>query len=260
MRQAIRAIGWAVNLFWIVLLFFGATVIYSAFQLGVVPDDAFISPIVDGVVTISMPYRFNNSGLYDISDLYLASSVKDSQGAEILNSSSQLPLIPRGSQVNLVHNISFSMTEMVADGFSYLLFNDTELSVDMSLGLVYARVIPVQVSTNMTMPWGAPLSNLTLGSVSVAPYNASHMRVSIPFSFENHSFFELNGAIQLEIVDNAGRVVGEGRTGVNAPPQSPPFRTTIDVFIPLTPTSFREARLYFDTSAFSYGPMVIPLV
>jgi hypothetical protein len=109
------------------------------------------------------------------------------------------------------------------------------------------------------MPWGAPFANLTLGEIAVTPVNITHFQVSIPVSFENHSFLEMNGTIDLEIVDNMNNVVGASSTSFDASPGSP-SGTTVEILMSGNPSNIRETRLSFQMPYFSYGPVVMPLV
>jgi len=253
MRQAIRALGWATNIFWIILLFFTATALYSAFQLGFGIEPPLVSA-TGATMTVSLPLYVNNRGFYDISDFIVATLIHDRQGATISNSSTLVPLISRGVRVDAAHNISLSMPELIAKGLTYLLFNNTEFDVGLSLRLVYARAVPFRVSTNVSLPWGAPLHNLSI--LSPTPYNSTH--VSAPVSFENHSPFSLNGTIRLELLDSADHLLGSGTANINVPPNSGysfPFLVSVP-----DPLDITKARLHFDTSVFTYGPVVIPLV
>jgi len=253
MRQAIRALGWATNIFWIILLFFTVTSVYSAFQIrpGFGP---YAMTTYDGTVTASLPFHIANGGLYDISNLNLTTQINDERGVHISDSSTFVQLIPRGRNVSLTHNMPMSISQMSAENLSYLLFNDSTFYVDIALKLSFANTVPFKISTNSTMPWGAPLSNLTLNTPNPTPAG-----VIVPFSFENHSFFELNGTMSLEIVDYSDNVVGQKVINFNVQPQSG-YRTGIDVSISGDPRNIRNARLTFHTSAFSYGPMVIRFV
>jgi len=258
MKQAIRALGWAINILWIILILFAATVVYSAFQIRAWLDPPYTNALGNTLI-VSLPFHFTNSGLYDISNLAFGTLIQDSNGVTMSNSTTVEPFIPKGVQADLVHNVSFSLTDMMSQGFSNLLFNDTQLDIDLSVRFVYARVLPLEISTNMTMPWGAPLYNLALGSFTVNPYNATHFRVTLPISFENHSFFGFSGNIRLELVDNGNRLLGSGNANlVGVSPQAP-YSSVLDVLVS-NPINIRTARLFFDTSAFSYGPVVIPLV
>ena len=254
MKTVIRTLGWATYIFWLILLFFSATAVYSAFQIaqglgiGNPRTSAF-----NGTVTMSLPFYINNVGFYDIANLNLTTSVRDTSGVTISDSSTLVQLIHEGKNSSIMHNITLNLNSIASSQLSHLLFADSNLTVEASLKLDYARVIPFETSTNLTMPWGAPLHNLTLGLVSMSGSHAI-----VPFSFENHSFFALNGTVRLEIVDNLGQTMGQGTTPVLASPQSS-YWSSLDAAILGSPVNIRTARLYFQTSVFSYGPVVIPL-
>lgn len=255
MKTVIRALGWATYIFWIILLFFSVTAAYSAFQLG--QGFALGEPRTstsNGTVTMSLPFYINNVGFYDIANLNFKTSVRDRFGAPVSDSSTFVQLIPRGDNSSITHNITLNANSMTSSQLSHLLFADSNLTVEASLKLDYAKIIPFEISTNFTMPWGAPLHNLTIGRISM-----SGTRATVPFSFENHSFFELNGTMRLEIVDNLNQIVGQGTAlPILAPPQSS-YWSSLDVTVSGDPANIRTARLYFQTSVFSYGPVVIPL-
>jgi hypothetical protein len=155
--------------------------------------------------------------------------------------------------------MSISLEQAATTDLSHLLFMDSDFDVSVHLKLVYARIFPFEISFNTSMPWGAPFANLTLGEIGVASVNITHFRVSIPVSFENHSFLEMNGVIGLEIVDNMDNVIGTSSTSFDAPPGSP-SHTTIEIVMSGNPANIRDARLSFQTPYFSYGPVVMPLV
>jgi len=257
MRQAIRALGWAIYILWLVIIVFTVTAVYSAFQLGLDFDDLQTSTS-EGTVTLLLPFSLENNGFYDIYDLNITTILKESNGALVSNSSTVVPLISSGNKINATHNISISLENMTSAGLSRLLFYDTDLDMEMSFALRYAGVIPLKIGRNFTMPWGAPLGNLTIGDVAVNPYNSTHVRAILPFSFENHSFFSLNGAVRTEIINTLDQQVGGTTTLINVPPQSG-YSTQFMVLVSVSGSGFKEARLYFDTSVFSYGPVVMPI-
>lgn len=252
MKTVIRTIGWATYIFWIILIFFSVTAVYSAVQ--VAQGFRFGEPQTstsDGTATLSLPLRINNAGFYDIANLNVTTLVTDSSGMPVSDSSTLVQLIRRGEQSSLTHNITLDVSSMNSSQLSHLLFADDNLTVDTFVTLNYAQVIPFALGANLSMPWGAPLSNLTLGTVSMSGTSAT-----VPFSFDNHSFFELNGTMRLEIVDNLDHVVGQGTAHILALPQSN-YSQSLTVTVSGAPAT---ARLYFQTSVFDYGPVVIALV
>jgi len=251
MKQAIRALGWAVYVVWLVILVFTVTVVYSAFQLGVNFGEVQTSAS-GGSMILSLPFSIENNGFYEISDLNITTLIHGSNGAPLSNSTTVVGLISSGNKVDAMHNVSISLEEMATASLSRLLFYDTNLNVNMSLALNYAGVVPFKISTNFTIPWGAPLSNLTMGN----PYFRGSS-LFVPIIFENHSFFNLTGTMRLELFDDLNQQVGLATTPMNVPSHGV-FNENVEVSVSGSPT-VREARLYFDTSVFSYGPVVIPV-
>jgi len=258
MKQSVRALGWAINIFLIMLLLFTITVVYSALLI----RPSFGEPLLDssgGTFTVSLPLTLYNGGFYDISGLNITTRATDYQGSLVTSSTTLFPLVSGETSATIRHNMSISLEQAATTNLSHLLFTDSDLDVSAHLRLVYARIFPFEISFNMSMPWGAPFANLTLGGISVVPVNITHSRVSIPVSFENHSFLEMTGVISLEIVDNVGNVVGTSSTSFDAPPGNP-SGATIEILMSGNPSNIRNARLSLETPYFSYGPVVMPLV
>jgi len=261
MKWAIRALGWATYILWLIVTVFTVTAVYSASQLGLDFSGEPQTSTSGGTITLSVPFAVDNKGFYDISDLNITTMIKESNGVLVSNSSTIVSLISSGNKTDATHNISITLNNMTSASLSRLLFNDTEFNVDMSFALKYARVIPLEISTNSTMTWGAPLYNLALGDIPLPElHNSTHVRAILPLSFENHSFFTLNGTVLAEIVNTAGHKVGGTTDPINAPPQSG-YSTQLVVLVSRDYGNLKEARLYFEfPSVFSYGPVVIPVV
>jgi hypothetical protein len=258
MRQAVRSLGWAISIFWIVLLLFTITVVYSASLI----RPSFGEPSMhssNGTFTVSLPLTLYNGGFYDISVLNITTRAMDYKGSLVISSTTLVPLILGGASATLRHNMSIAIEQAATSDLSHLLFMDSEFEVDTHLRLVYAKAFPFEISFNMSMPWGAPFANLTLGEIVVEPMNITHFRTLVPVSFENNSFLEMNGTLGLEIVDYMNNVVGVSLTPFDALPGSP-SETTVEILVSGNPANIREARLSFETPYFSYGPMVMPLV
>jgi len=257
MRQAIRALGWAATIFWIVLLFFTVTAAYSAFK--VAQGLRLGRPTTnqqDGSLLVSLPLTFNDTGLYDMSNFNITTLIRDGNGTFISGSSTFVPLIPRESKNFLVtHNLSLSPSQMTTDNLAYLLFNDSTLNVDAILKLDFARAIPLELATNTSMPWGAPLYSLTISDISATMITPGRFGVTFSVSYENHAFFDLDGSVLLELVDHVGNRLGTSSTILLPRGGSIPFEVVVS-----NPLDIAAARLSFNTSYFSYDPLEIPLV
>lgn len=253
MKQVIRALGWANAIFWIILLLFTISVVYSAVQI----QPRFGEPQVtssDGAIVLSLPLSVYNGGFYDIDKFNITTQISDSQGSTVNRSFTLVPVLPKGENTTIEHKMTLSIEQVATSNLSYLLFNDTELNVEAIVKLVYANAFPIEISSNVSTPWGAPFAKLTLGTISVV----SPTHVSVPVSFENHSFLGMNGTLRVEIVDNANSVVGETSVEFDAPPEAR-FERSIEVTVSGSSAQIREARLYFDTPFFDYGPVVFSL-
>ena len=207
---------------------------------------------------ISVPLFVNNTGLYDLSELNMTVIVTDCNKSLVSTSTTFVPSIPRGSSNETAHNVSMSLDDITSTLLNYL-FNDTVFNVDMSLKLNFARAIPFQVSTNMTMPWGAPLYNFSIGQIYYNFLNFTHQEAIIPISFENHSpYFGVDGFMRVEIYNDNGELLGSSVSDLNVPSHSG-YDGQVETIVDVSKvTGSGEVHFYFETSAFSIGPLVMP--
>jgi hypothetical protein len=211
MRQAIRALGWTPKIFWIVITVFMITCLYSALGLRMGIDSKGLEvSFHNRTTTVSLPFSFNNTGLYDISDMNITTRIEDYNGTLISASTTFVPLIPRGSNVEEVHNISISLDEIASENTTYLLFNSGNFSIEIFAGLVFARVFPFQISINASMPWGAPFNNFSIGEVS---FDYLSRTVSVPLSFKNDSpYFDVSSNVYFDVYNYENVLVDSGVT------------------------------------------------
>jgi len=254
MKYAIRALGWATTILWILVIIFSGTVVYSATQVGIETGEPHVTTSNDTVIT-SVPFTINNMGFYDITNLKITTHITDKNGTTISDSTTPPSLIPKDSKVQIPFNISINLNDLTANTLTYLLTNDTVLNLDMLVALTYAHAIPLEISLNTTMPWGAPLYNLTVDGITIVSPN----QVNVSLSFENHAFFSLNGTLSLEVWDSAG-AIGSGTTDISVSPGIS-YSDAIPVTITTgDPMDAKEVHLQITTSLFSFGPVVIPVV
>lgn len=251
MKPAIRALGIATIVIWIFLIVFVATAVYSVMNLGVGFGEVEFFPSSNGVV-LSLPFFINNTGYYDISELNISTRIIDSNGTLLKLSQTFVPLVSRGSNVEAAHNISIESDDIMER--IELVFNDSSFVFDTSITLNFANIVPVQMSMNMTMPWGAPLSNVSVGEISRLPFNATHDRVVVPLSFENHSFFDVTGTMNFEIYNDVEELVTSGETSLDVQSEST-YDEQVDMYLSLTDasrlTESGKVRLIFETSMFT---------
>ena len=243
MRQAIRALGWAIIILWISTFLLPITVGFSLWKLLEPNAVAFREPIVsfsNGIFSLSAPFFINNTGFYDLTDLNVTILV-GTNNETIATFSPPLPNVLAGTTLNSSYNISFSLEEITSKNIE-LLTEDTDLNLGISASFRVAHVITFGASTNMTTQWKAPLYNLTISEVS---YNVSSQKLSMSVGFENHAYFAVNGTILLEICNNRGELVGFTGRYLDVPPNQP-FNSSLELVTdPFKVTENGLVRIYF---------------
>ncbi len=257
MRYAVRALGWATKILWILIIVFSVTSVYSAInvRMGFGEPHAFVS---NEFFVISVPLFVNNSGLYDLSELNMTVGVMDYDASLLSLSTTFVPLIPRGSSIETAHNVSLSLEDNTSKLLDYL-FNDTVFILDVSLELDFAHSIPFRVSTDMSVPWGAPLYNFSFGQFSYNFLNFTHQEVLIPMRFDNHSpYFSIEGLMRVEIYNDDGELLGFSLSDLDVPSHSGYVGQAEAIIDVSKVTGSGEVCFYFETSGFSVGPVVMP--
>ena len=257
MRYAVRALGWATKILWILIIVFSATAVYSAMNIRMSFGQPQAYPS-SGFVVISVPLFVNNSGFYDLTELNMTVDVIDYNGSLLSASSTFVASIPRNSGVDTAHNVSMNLDDATSQ-LQFYLFNDAVFNIDMSLKVKFASAVPFQVSMNTTIPWGAPLYNFSVGQVSFNYLNLTHQEVIISVSFENHSpYFGVDGFMRVEIYNDNDELLGFTVSGLNVPSHSS-YDGQVEMIVDASKiTGSGEVRFYFETSTFSIGPVVMP--
>ncbi|UCE43780.1 MAG: hypothetical protein JSV57_05365 [Candidatus Bathyarchaeota archaeon] len=236
MKQSIRALGWASKILWIAIASFMIMALYSPLKLVLegqieigLPHPSFSNE----TITVSIPFFINNTGFFDISDLNVTLSVGDRSGASISESATSVQNIPRGGRINGTHVISIGIDDVVSKNLTYLLFEDSVIVLGESVGLKIAHVIPLQASTSVNMSWGAPFYHPSIGLVDFPePYNSTHYEIAAWLSFENHSPFDIDGTLRLEVFNERREFLGLWVGEIRAL-SGEEYNGTVNLFIPL---------------------------
>jgi hypothetical protein len=118
-------------------------------------------------------------------------------------------------------------------------------------------LVPAQVATNITYPWGAPFYGFALGQQEYVPLDTSHYRVTVPLSFENHAAFNVTGNIIVKFYDGADSLLAESQTLFDVTQHSS-YAKKLEFVVPFSGERSGYFEVYFSTELFEYGPMVIP--
>jgi hypothetical protein len=250
MEMAIRALGWAAKLLWVILLVMITTIAYSATQISLAFGE-LTTTVNEQTVTISLPITVRNAGLYDLTQLNVTTQITDQNRHSLVKDSTLTQIIPRGTNTTTMLTTELNITRIL-DQDSGLLFNDTTFTVFQYVAFNYANAIPLNAYVNQTMPWGAPLSNLEIGNPT---YNTTTSIATVQVYFENHNqYVPVNGTVCIEIYSSQNILLGAGTASINAQPHTS-WSTQVDVLVnnfqTISPQG--EIHLLFETSAFNYG-------
>ena len=211
----------------------------------------------DNDLLVSFPVSVTNTGYYNLASFNITMQVLNNNGSEITRGSTIIPLVAQGQTVNTTHTMKLNVTDLLLTNRD-LLFNDSSWSIYEVVSMEAAEVIPVRASSNLSLPWGAPLHNLILGPPTTESYNQSHIRVLIPISFENRAFFNLTGTVKARIYESGNLLVGKCQVNLDAP-QNSPYKAKLEFYLPSRTVSNIRCEALIETRFFTYGPMVIDL-
>jgi hypothetical protein len=256
MNVPIRMIGVATAIFWIFLILFGVSAIYSVKDVRFGFGEPRLSLTSENKLLFSEPITIVNTGYYSIGDFNATTEIFDGQGSRIASGSTFIRDIGKNANVSTYHNVTVDINDILQQSGSWL-FNDSEFRDAETVSMRVAEVIPVQASANRSLAWGAPLCNFRLGTPQYSEYNMTHLRVDVPVSFENHAFFDLVGTVQTRMFSSTDVVLGEGQTNISAVQHSS-YNGTVELYIPSSAVSTGGYfEVSFTTPLFSYGPLVI---
>ena len=216
MNIAIRTLKIATIILWLIIIFFSITAVYSVMNLSVNVGEAQILPSSKGIIFL-LPFSINNSGYYEIADLNLTTRVTDNYGTVLDLTETVVSSIPQGINVNATHTIVIDLDDILSMDHASLLLEDSDFNVEIFASLNFARAVPVQLSTNTTIPWGAPFAQFSLGTIPVSSHNITHKEASIQVSFENHAILDLTGTLKLEFYDNSQELITSGMSRISVP-------------------------------------------
>ncbi len=257
MKIPIRMISITTTFFWIFLIVFLVSAVYSFRDVRFGFEEPQIGLTSDNKILFSLPITIDNKGYYNIGSFNVTTEILDHEGFMITRASTFIPVIEKSRQVMATHNVTIDANDL-QNSQDYL-FNDTELEVRETVSIKLAEVIPVQASTNLSMPWGAPLYNFTLGEIEYAGFNGTHMTATVLISFENHASFDLTGNIQIQMYNGTDIQVSEGQTTIETP-QNTPYYGRMELNVPIVgATESGYFEVYFSFPSFTLEePLVIP--
>lgn len=216
MRQTIRALGWIIRILSIITLVLPVTIGFSLMELMDSKAIGFQKPIAtfsEAQINYSLPFYINNKGFYDFSDINIT-VLAVVENKTIGRFSQTYSAIPAHTMFNASFEISLSLREIISRDVD-LLFQDSKIDLNISLFFRIAYVIGLGIALNLTMPWGAPLHNVSLTPLQ---FNTTDQKFSTFLSFENHAQFPINGTLLIEIFNNKSELLGSSLNYIDVRP------------------------------------------
>ncbi|MEM3579314.1 MAG: hypothetical protein QXL54_03715 [Candidatus Bathyarchaeia archaeon] len=256
MDISIRMISVASIFFWVLLVAFFASAVYSVKDLHVNIGKPKLNLTINDYAIVSIPINIENGGYYNLGEFNLTTKIADLNGTKITEGSTLISVVKRGDRIAVFHNLTFNVDVLLERSACYL-FNDSSFAVAAIINVKLAEVIPVQASSNFSVPWGAPFYNFHLEQPTFEPLNLTHLRVNVPISFENHAPLEINGEINLYMYNNEDLLIGQGGAAITAP-QGTSYIGSVVLYVQTSKITEKGLfEVYFSTPFLSYGPLVI---
>jgi hypothetical protein len=261
MKVPIRMLGIATSVFWVLFIAFIVLAAYSVTDLRFDIGEPQFALDPDEQLIFNLPLIIDNGGYYSLREFHIATLFSNSDGHELSRAHTLVPVIPSGEIITINHNVTLNLDDFYQNDDNYL-FEDNDLEVSLSVGLNFAEVLPSQISTNFTFPWGAPFNNFDLGQPDISRFNVTHSIINVPMSFENHALYDVLGSIDVELYNDEDALVSETRELIDTPQQTS-YDENIELFVPINDNSLNSIQngnfnIYFSTLIFEHGPMVIP--
>lgn len=156
LRIAVGVMQFAVLLLFIIALFSGATTVMN-YAMTIQPATATINFQDTNNVSVSLPFYFNNSGLYDINDLNFTIDV------DIHNTSDNFDLIAGSEQFSIGAGTDLNTTLVFDNGvldpdlMAGMALNSTgyNMTIFASIGFNYCfNLVPLRLNVTADLPLG----------------------------------------------------------------------------------------------------------
>jgi len=262
MKVPIRMITVATSFTWILLIIFSVSAIYSMkdIRMDVGKPKTNITP--DNYLMLDFPIGIVNGAYYNLNDFNISTEIHDAKEGALTRGFTFIPSIGKGETLNATHEMRINLTDMLQTRQD-LLVEDSEFRISTNVSMKAAELISLKVSSNLTLPWGAPLYNLTFAApkftIHTAPNSTTYYTVAIPTTFENHAFFDIAGTVHLSMYDNRNVLKNTAEIIFKAQQQSS-FKENLQFDVPLAGIiSSGYFKVALSTPFLDYGPLVIPI-
>ena len=231
------------------LVALGAAVALAYNMIGAAPSLRLGQPAseVSGTtVRFSIPATVSNPGPFPIADVRFSIYAEDSSGT-LVNYSSTPFTVPAGaSGYSAPISLALDLESLARQKFVHLLTSADTISIFAVVAGGMPPFSSTSINASIVFPWSPPMANLSTGSPVVSAYNSTHIRLAVPFSFDNLSdTFPVSGTAAATIVDSFNRT-HYASFSIYAPTHSH-YNGSAELYIGIPPPSEIEALLFNGT-------------
>jgi hypothetical protein len=257
MNMPIRMISVATTIIWVFLGLFVASAAISTKDIHFGVGEPQFTTTNDNNLILTLPLSIDNQGYYSLNNFNFTTTFSDAENNELSKTTTFFDTIQQAQNTTILHNVTLGLIGLAKNENRYL-FNDTEIKCTIEAGVNFAEILPVQLTANVSFPWGAPFYNFSVLPPLITDANETHVTIRVPITFVNHAVFNVTGSINAKLYD--GDVfLAESQTDVSATRYWNYFGN-LHFTVPANTTLTSKARLefFFPTPMFEYGPVVIP--
>ena len=174
----------------------------------------------NGMTSFTVPVTAVNRGLLPLNGLAISLNIYEQNGT-LIGTGGSLPTdVQAGSSTPISVQVLLVESKLLGQG-EYLMTESQNLTADVQASLQLLNIMPVTVTTSTVIPWGAPLSGLTVGQPAIVQITGEGMTLAYPISFtDRSSFLPVQGNLTAAVYNGSTRI-GSGGLPIDVAPGQP---------------------------------------
>lgn len=171
----------------------------------------------NGMASFTVPVTVANHGPLPLDGLALSFNVYEQNGTLMGTGGSPPTDVQAGSSAPINVQVLLVESKLLGQG-EYLMTESQNLTAEIQVSLRLLNIMPVTVTTSTAIPWGAPLSGLTVGQPAIVQVSEENITLGYPISFtDESSFLPVQGDLTVAVYNGSARI-GGGDLSLNVPP------------------------------------------
>jgi hypothetical protein len=198
-----------------------------------------------GAIQIQVPITLSDKGPLSLSDINVQTTVTDSSNDKLLAGTVGPLTVAAGATSSLNVQLILDTKTLPAAVLQRLATTSENLTVSAVVSTSLPPFLKASASVSAPLAWGAPVSNLRIGTPAFGFVNATAISATVPVSFQNrNSLLTISGTGNIAVFDGNGTQVGGGTLQVDVPPKSS-FNQSAALVVGL-PSSQMQSLLFTD--------------